>query len=163
CQAINPRALASQTRPRAADRLAEIDVERARLAALEHSLGASDAGLAALSPGSPEYHLRLAAALDAHGEARAAGPPRPLARAARGGAALAGGAPAPWGLAGCVRWGRSSPRCSSQRSRWVARAASVIPPRRASSCSASTAPIRRPSISSCPRASCRTSHACDGT
>ena len=92
CQAINPRALASQTRPRAADRLAEVDVERMRLAVEERSLRASDPGLAALPPGSSEYHVRLAAALDAHGEARVAAGHRRLALEA---AALDGGAHAP--------------------------------------------------------------------
>jgi tetratricopeptide (TPR) repeat protein len=92
CQAINPRALASQTRPRAADRLAEIDVERARLAAVERSLRANDPGLAASPPASREYHVRLAAALDARGETRAAIGHRRLALEA---ASLDGGAQSP--------------------------------------------------------------------
>jgi tetratricopeptide (TPR) repeat protein len=92
CQAINPRALASQTRPRAADRMAEIDVERTRIAAVEQSLRAGDAGLAALAPGSREYHIRLAAALDVHNEPRAATGHRRLALEA---VTLDGGAQAP--------------------------------------------------------------------
>jgi hypothetical protein len=71
-QAINPRHLASQSRPRAADRLREIDAERERMAALEGTLRAGDSALAAMVPGSPEYHRRLAAMLAERGEARAA-------------------------------------------------------------------------------------------
>jgi len=72
CHALNPRALASRSRPRASDRLVEVDRERARLAGVEAELRAADPLLAHLRPTSPAYHERLADALMARGEARAA-------------------------------------------------------------------------------------------
>lgn len=72
CHALNPRGLASHARPRASDRLAEVDHERTRLARVETELRAADAQLAGSRPTSPEYHVRVADALAARGEARAA-------------------------------------------------------------------------------------------
>jgi tetratricopeptide (TPR) repeat protein len=68
---INPRHLASRSRPRAADRLSEARAEAARLAALRASL-AADPELAAATPGSAAYHRRLAALLDTKDESVAA-------------------------------------------------------------------------------------------
>ncbi len=70
-QAINPRHVASSSRARASERIAEIGAERARLAALEASL-ASDPSLQGVAPGSSMYHLRLADLLAARGESLAA-------------------------------------------------------------------------------------------
>jgi len=70
-QAINPRHLPSGSRAVAADRIREIESERARLAALERTL-ASDASLAQVAPGSAAYRRRLAELLDARGESLAA-------------------------------------------------------------------------------------------
>jgi hypothetical protein len=72
CQAINPRHLASHSRPRARDRLAEIDAERARLARLERELLAANPTLARLPAGSAAYHAGLAERFAARGEGRAA-------------------------------------------------------------------------------------------
>jgi tetratricopeptide (TPR) repeat protein len=79
CHAINPRSLASHSRPRASDRLAEVDRERARLARLEAELRAADPVLAGLPAGSAGYHERVADALAARGETRAATGHRRLA------------------------------------------------------------------------------------
>lgn len=70
-EAINPRHLPSSSRARAADRIAEIEAERARVAALEGSL-ADDPSLRGLEPGSAAYHSRLADLLDARGQSLAA-------------------------------------------------------------------------------------------
>jgi tetratricopeptide (TPR) repeat protein len=69
--AINPRHLASAARPRAADRVAEVRAERARIAGLEAEL-AQSADLADLAPASAAWHGRLAALLAARGETAAA-------------------------------------------------------------------------------------------
>jgi len=71
-EAINPRHLASHSRPRAHDRLRELDAERRRITTLEAELRAQDPLLAAAAPGSAEYHNRLATMLGERGEARAA-------------------------------------------------------------------------------------------
>lgn len=68
--AINPRHLASAKKPRAADRLAEVRAERARLAAVEAAVLA-EAGLPSTADG-PARHARLAELLEAHGERIAA-------------------------------------------------------------------------------------------
>ena len=69
--AINPRHLASAGAPRAADRLAEVQAERDRVARIEASVG-EDASLRGTAPGTAEYHRRLAALLEARGERLAA-------------------------------------------------------------------------------------------
>ena len=71
CQVINPRHLASRSQPRAADRLAEVTAEAARLGALERTL-AGDERLRATAPATAAYHERLAALLAARGETVAA-------------------------------------------------------------------------------------------
>ncbi|HXK24329.1 MAG TPA: DUF2723 domain-containing protein [Myxococcota bacterium] len=68
-QAINPRHLPSGTRPRARDRLTELDIEQKRLASLEAEL-AQAAGLPSLRDAAS--HRQLAALLEARGEAIAA-------------------------------------------------------------------------------------------
>src|SRR5262249_743934 len=68
---INPRHLASAGAPRAADRLAEGQAERDRVARIEASVG-EDASLRGTAPGTAEYHRRLAALLEARGERLAA-------------------------------------------------------------------------------------------
>ena len=70
-QAINPRHLPSSSRARAADRIGEIEAERARVAALQRSL-ARDPSLRDLAPDSAPYHRRMAELLATHGEALAA-------------------------------------------------------------------------------------------
>jgi tetratricopeptide (TPR) repeat protein len=70
-QAINPRHVASSGRVRAADRFAELQVERERIAALERAL-ATDATLQGWTPGTPDYHVRMAGLLEARGEPLAA-------------------------------------------------------------------------------------------
>jgi tetratricopeptide (TPR) repeat protein len=70
-QAINPRHIASASRPRPADRVAAVAAERARIAAIERSL-ASEPALSGLVPGSRAHHLRLAELLVARGESVAA-------------------------------------------------------------------------------------------
>jgi tetratricopeptide (TPR) repeat protein len=76
-RAINPRHVASG-HAFAAERIAALDVERARIAAIERGL-AGDPALHGLAPGTPSYRLRLAALLEAGGEARAARGQRLLA------------------------------------------------------------------------------------
>jgi len=68
---INPRHLASAGAPRAADRLAEVQTERDRVARIEASL-AGDPSLRAAAPDAAEYHRRLASLLEARGEEAAA-------------------------------------------------------------------------------------------
>ncbi len=63
---INPRHLASHDRPRASDKVAELEKEAERLAQVEKSLG-SDPTLAGLAQGSPEWHLAMAALLESRG------------------------------------------------------------------------------------------------
>ena len=70
-QAINPRHVASSGRVRAADRLAELQTERDRIAALERSL-ADDATMQGRTPGTPDYEAGMAALLEARGEPLAA-------------------------------------------------------------------------------------------
>jgi tetratricopeptide (TPR) repeat protein len=84
CHAINPRHLASHSRPQASDRLAEIDAERARLARLERELLAVTPTLARLPAGSAAYHAGLAERLAVRGEQRAAEGHRRRALEARG-------------------------------------------------------------------------------
>jgi tetratricopeptide (TPR) repeat protein len=69
--AINPRALPSGSHARAADRIAELEATRTRLAALEREL-AGDPSLQGLAPDSPACRQRLADLLDARGEGLAA-------------------------------------------------------------------------------------------
>jgi hypothetical protein len=68
---INPREIASLSKPVAADRVREVEDEARRLSALETQLLAGQA-LAGLSPGSSAYHRRLADLLDERGEPAAA-------------------------------------------------------------------------------------------
>ena len=70
-QAINPRHIASGSRARAADRSAEIETERQRIAALERSL-ANDPSLGGIPPDSAAYRARLADLLDRRDESVAA-------------------------------------------------------------------------------------------
>jgi len=69
--AINPRHLASTGRPRAADRLAEVQAERDRVGRIEATV-AGDPSLRTAPPGTAEYHRRLASLLEARGERAAA-------------------------------------------------------------------------------------------
>ncbi len=63
---INPREIASLSKPRASDRVAETERDRARLEALESSL-AGDPSLAGLTPATAAWHRRMAALLAARG------------------------------------------------------------------------------------------------
>ena len=65
---INPRHIASKNRVRAADRLDEIQEERARLRPIEEALSRETD----VPPGSVAYHLRMAQLLDERGETAAA-------------------------------------------------------------------------------------------
>jgi len=67
----NPRHLASQSRPRPADRVAEMRAERERLRNLERQLDAGDAALHATTDPTAR-HLRLAELLEARGDRVAA-------------------------------------------------------------------------------------------
>ena len=64
--------LANRQRPRAADKIAELEDESRRLARLESELSAGDPALLSLPAGSPDYHRRLAMRLAGLGEAAAA-------------------------------------------------------------------------------------------
>src|SRR6185436_5912121 len=55
-QEINPRHLANLKRSRASDQIAELEVERARLEALEWGLAAGDPVLRSIPVSSPQYH-----------------------------------------------------------------------------------------------------------
>jgi tetratricopeptide (TPR) repeat protein len=68
---INPRHLASQSRPRASTKLRELEVEHARLARIEAGLRTAPE-LAATAAERADRHRRLAALLDAAGEPSAA-------------------------------------------------------------------------------------------
>lgn len=70
-QQINPRHLATQARPRASDRIAEVTAELQRLAVLEREISA-DLAPPVFEPGTVAYHLRLAERLGARGETTAA-------------------------------------------------------------------------------------------
>jgi tetratricopeptide (TPR) repeat protein len=63
---INPRPIPGITRPRASDRVAEVEAEAAALAAARSEL-ARDPSLAGLDPFSPAWHRGMAALLDAQG------------------------------------------------------------------------------------------------
>jgi tetratricopeptide (TPR) repeat protein len=65
--AINPRHLASHSKPRAEDRLVELRAERARLSDLAAEL-AGDGSLHGIDPESAAYHRGLAELLDRRGE-----------------------------------------------------------------------------------------------
>lgn len=69
--AINPRHLASASRPRASSKIEEVAAEKERLDRIEGGL-ASDPSLQGVPPGSADYHIRLAALLEARGEPAAA-------------------------------------------------------------------------------------------
>jgi len=69
--AINPRHLASQRRPRATDRVAELTAEEKRLEAIEEDL-VRDPTLLPLAPDTPAYHRQLATLLERQGEPLAA-------------------------------------------------------------------------------------------
>lgn len=68
---INPRHLASASRPTASGKIEEVATEKARVEKVDAELAASPE-LAGAAPGSPDYHLRMAALLDRRGEAAAA-------------------------------------------------------------------------------------------
>ena len=68
---INPRAVAGPVHLRASDRVPNLEDERRRVAALEADF-AADGRLEGTAPGSAEWHRRLAALLDIHGERAAA-------------------------------------------------------------------------------------------
>jgi tetratricopeptide (TPR) repeat protein len=69
--AINPRHIASKSEVRAADRLAEVRAEAARVEAVRGRLAGAPE-LAGLQPGTPAYHARLSVLLAAAGEPAAA-------------------------------------------------------------------------------------------
>jgi len=69
---INPRHLASGTRPRPSDRVKEAEAKLAHFDSLRADLRAADARLAPLDPDEPAFHLRLAELLLASGETIAA-------------------------------------------------------------------------------------------
>jgi len=69
--AINPRHLASHTRPRASDRVRELVAERERLLRLERALVESPA-IRDIEPGTSAYHDAMAALLEEQGESQAA-------------------------------------------------------------------------------------------
>lgn len=69
---INPRHLASQSRPRAADRIAELQAERGRVRRIERTLSENDETLRSSTPGTAAYHVRLAELLTSAGELTAA-------------------------------------------------------------------------------------------
>jgi hypothetical protein len=64
---INPRAIASRSKPRASDRVAEVEEEKAERDRLIGEL-AGDQALAGLVPGSPEWRRAMAALLAEHGQ-----------------------------------------------------------------------------------------------
>ena len=70
CRAINPRGLSSPSRPRAADRIAEIEADAVRVRAID-AAAASDPALRDRDPGSAAWHLGMALILDARGEVAA--------------------------------------------------------------------------------------------
>jgi tetratricopeptide (TPR) repeat protein len=78
-QAINPRHLASQSRPRAGDRVAELEVERERIGRIVAEIERTHP--VPQPPGSPAYRLRVAELLEGRGEAIAARGQRLLALA----------------------------------------------------------------------------------
>jgi tetratricopeptide (TPR) repeat protein len=69
---INPRAIANRARPRAVDKIREIEPERQRLGLLTDELGRKDSALAAMARESAVWHTRLAELLEARGETLAA-------------------------------------------------------------------------------------------
>ena len=68
---INPRAVAGPLRLRASDRIAPLEDEKRRVAAIEAEF-AADGRLEGVAPGSAEWHRRLAALLDIRRERAAA-------------------------------------------------------------------------------------------
>src|SRR4029453_16811154 len=84
--AINPRAIANKAKPRAKDKLIELEGEKYRLGALERAQAEGDAALGAMARGSAVWHTRLAELLEKRGETLAA-------RGHRLGAIELGGAP----------------------------------------------------------------------
>jgi tetratricopeptide (TPR) repeat protein len=77
CEAINPRHLASQSRPRAADRIGELAAERARVRQLIAAIEREERPPA--SPGTAAHHMQLAELLEQRGEPLAARGQRLLA------------------------------------------------------------------------------------
>jgi tetratricopeptide (TPR) repeat protein len=69
---INPRHLASQSRPHAADRIVELEVEQKRIDRIERELSKDDEMLRSAIPGTAAYHVRLAELLTTAGEVLAA-------------------------------------------------------------------------------------------
>ena len=70
-EAINPREIASLSKPRAADRVAEVSAEAGRLEALEERLAGED-GLPIAARSTAAGHRRIAVLLAAQGEVEAA-------------------------------------------------------------------------------------------
>ena len=68
---INPRHIASASRPRASDRVREVSDELNRLGRIEKALSGEMVGPGA-EPGTAAYHRRVAELLEAHGEVLAA-------------------------------------------------------------------------------------------
>ncbi len=64
---INPRYLASPTRPQASDKVAQVAEEKRRLEELEAELG-RDSTLEGRSPGSSDHHFRMSLLLEQTGE-----------------------------------------------------------------------------------------------
>jgi tetratricopeptide (TPR) repeat protein len=83
-QQINPRHLASQSRPRAADRIIELRAERNRIERIERTLSGEDELLRNAKPGTLAYHARMAELLAAAGEVAASRGHRLRAEAAVG-------------------------------------------------------------------------------
>jgi len=69
--AINPRNIASASKASASEKLAAVEAERSRVAAIESALAAAP-DMGGLAPESPEGRLRLSRLLDARGEGAAA-------------------------------------------------------------------------------------------
>jgi tetratricopeptide (TPR) repeat protein len=70
--AINPRAIANKSKPRAKDKLIQLAGDQRRLGTLERELTESDAALGAMAQGSAVWHTRLAELLERRGEGLAA-------------------------------------------------------------------------------------------
>jgi tetratricopeptide (TPR) repeat protein len=65
--AINPRHMASKSKPRPADKVAEARLLLAEAKRLQSRVEQANPGLRVLSPGSPDYHLLVADGLRAAG------------------------------------------------------------------------------------------------
>jgi tetratricopeptide (TPR) repeat protein len=91
---INPRHIASHSRPEARDRIEELRAERARLAGIEGDIVAADPVLRRSAPGTAAFHRRMAELLETRGEELAATGHR-LRAVERDGGWSGSGAPVP--------------------------------------------------------------------